>query len=332
MILTKTPLRVSLVGGGTDLYPFYHNHGGGKVVSFTINKYVYILVNKPMEDKVRVSYSKTENVKLARDVEHELVRACLKKMRIHNNIEIVSVADIPGSGSGLGSSSAFTVGLLNALTQFKIKNGMDYWSIDLAEEACDVEIEMCGKPIGKQDQYACAYGGFNMFEFHPGGDVEVRRIGLTPELLEELNKRLMLFYTGITRPSDPILREQNVNIKSTINTYQIMEAMRNLAQKTYEELLLGNISCIGDALYLNWSLKKQLADGITNDQIDDWYNTGLRHGAVGGKVLGAGGGGFMLFYVPKDRQKEVLDHMPLKHVPFKIVSEGSRVIYPGMEE
>lgn len=327
MILTKTPLRISLVGGGTDLPDFYEKHGGA-VVSFTIDKYVYVAVNKPMENKVRVSYSENENVSLARDVKHELVRACLEKMGIHNQIEIVSISDIPGKGTGLGSSSAFTVGLLNALTQFSILHREKYpvlW--DVAETACDIEIKMCGKPIGKQDQYACAYGGLNHLVFNKDGKVDLKRIPMKDDLLEELNSRLMLFYTGITRRSSDILNLQKDTIRTEDNVVYFMEKMRDDAVNLYEELSTGNIHVVGDFLHKNWMRKRQLAPLITDENIDRWYKIARDHGAAGGKLLGAGGGGFMLFYVPKEYQKSVLDNLPLVHIPFKIDKKGTRIAY-----
>lgn len=331
MIVVRTPLRISLVGGGTDLPEFYRHNNGGAVVSFTIDKYVYIAVNRPFENKVRVSYSETENVLFAEDVQHELVRNCLKKMNITQNIEIVSISDIPGRGTGLGSSSAFTVGLLNALVQFGIKyrppGHKCYDHLNVAEESCDVEIRMCGKPIGKQDQYASAYGGLNYFEFKPDDSVDIHRITMKKEHTEELNKRLMLFWTGITRRADTVLDEQNENIEKEDNTRLLMEKMKYLAHDMYIALSQGNISIVGDYLHKNWMFKKQLASNITNDKINAWYEMARIKGAVGGKVLGAGGGGFMLFYVPKDKQDAVRDELPLKQVPFKISNMGTEVIY-----
>lgn len=329
MILVKTPLRISLVGGGTDLPSFYRKHGGA-VVSFTIDKYVYVAVNKPMENKVRVSYSETENVRLSRDLKHDLIRACMEKTGIINQVELVTVADIPGSGTGLGSSSALTVGALNALVQFGIKHHRSkkcYDVTDVAEEACDVEIRMCGKEIGKQDQYASAYGGLNHFIFNPDDSVEVKRIPMSDDLLEELNSRLLLFYTGKTRKSSDILKMQNEHIRNDDNVVYIMEKMRDLANEMYVQLMTGNISCVGEMLHKNWVWKRNLSPNITDHDINKWYMIAKNYGATGGKLLGAGGGGFMLFYVDKRYQEDVLNHMPLKQIPFKITRKGTELVY-----
>lgn len=332
MIITRTPLRISLVGGGTDLPSFYARHGGA-VVSFTIDKYVYIAANRPFENKLRISYSKTENVVFSKDVKHELVKACLERMGITHRIEVVSISDIPGKGTGLGSSSAFTVGLLNALTQYcllyQIGEGKMYDSLnlDVAEAACDVEINYCGKKIGKQDQYAVTYGGLNHFVFNQDGMVEIKRIPLKEGYLEELNSRLLLFWTGRTRKSSEVLDKQNQNIRSDDNTVYLMEKMRDLALELYGELLLGNIGAIGDMLHRNWMYKRQLADNITDPEIDGWYDTARHHGAVGGKLLGAGGGGFMLFYAPQKHHARIKSELPLRHVPFKITDKGTKLVY-----
>lgn len=332
MIVTRTPLRISLVGGGTDLPSFYRNQArGGAVVSFTIDKYIYIAVNMPFENKVRVSYSQTENVKLARDVRHEIVNACLDKMGITHRIEIVSISDIPGKGTGLGSSSAYTVGLLNALTQHcilhQINSARHYENTDVAEEACDVEIRLLGKPIGKQDQYAVAYCGLNQLIFSQKGDVNVRRIPLSNDKMKELSDHLLLFYTGKTRKSSEVLAKQNQNIKDDDNVVFLMEKMRDMAYEMYSELLSGNISAVGELLDKNWSFKRRLADNISDTQIDELYMKAKDLGAVGGKVCGAGGGGFMLFYAPPIKHRQIADNLGLRQVPFNITRQGTKLVF-----
>lgn len=327
MIITKTPLRVSLVGGGTDL-PAFSKYHGGAVVSFSIDKYIYIHVNRPFENKVRVSYSKTENALLARDISHELVRNSLEFAGITHRIEVVSISDIPGEGSGLGSSSAFTVGLLNALNQHNILHQLGKkYTLDVAKAACEVEINMCGKNVGKQDQYAVTYGGLNHFLFNKDGTVEIKRIQLKKDDFEQLNKKLMLFYTGKKRQSSTVLDKQTDNIRSHDNVVYMMEKMRDMAMELYQELLLGNIDSVGDYLHRNWMMKRQLADNISDPQIDEWYKIARDSGATGGKLCGAGGGGFMLFFAPAGHRRKIADKLPLRQVPFNISRRGTELIY-----
>jgi D-glycero-alpha-D-manno-heptose-7-phosphate kinase len=342
MICIKTPLRISLVGGGSDIKSFYKKHGPGAVVSFTINKFIYIMVNRKFDGKVRVSYSVTENVETADQVQHELVRACLHRMGIQKGIEIVSVADIPGKGSGLGSSSAFTVGLLNALNQYRLLHGGDDVELieDVAEEACRIEIDRCEKPVGKQDQYAVAYGGLNYFRFNKDGSVDIERLPkynnnkMAPQekakkrtqLYWELESYLLLFWTGITRRSANILsRQTKISSPSKINA---LKEMAEWARSMALDLERCYTSNIGDLLHYNWELKKTLVDTISNPQIDSWYESARRAGAQGGKICGAGGGGFMLFWAPPDRHLAIKKAVGLRHIPFKIDPRGTR-LYGG---
>lgn len=330
MIIVRTPLRISLVGGGSDLSAFYENYSPGGVVSFTIDKYVYIAVNRKFDQDIRISYSLTENVADVDCIQHELVRECLIRMGVSESIEIISVADIPGKGSGLGSSSAFTVGLLNALSQYRILyNGDDYEPIqDVAEEACEIEIEKCGKPIGKQDQYACAYGGMNYFGFYKGGKVGIKRIPLKEEFKRKFEEHLLLFWTGRTRASSSILTEQSSNILNKY--YGIMENldyMATLAGELCEDLSEENLLSVGDFLHKNWMAKTKLATFISDEEIDNWYQFGIGAGADGGKLCGAGGGGFLLFWAKPHLHEAIKKAVGLRHIPVKIEEKGTSLIY-----
>lgn len=330
LIMTKTPFRVSLVGGGTDLPSFYRNHDYGAVVSLAIDKYMYIMVNQKFDDFIRVSYSTTEIVTHPDDIQHPLVRECLKRMNIKKGIEIVSVADIPGQGTGLGSSSAFTVGLLNALIQFCVYHDIDFEPLtDLAEEACKIEIERCGAPIGKQDQYAAAYGGVNYFKFLADETVEIERFPLKPEVKRDLERHLMLFYIGNRKPESEILTKQTKFLdENDQNTRLRHLAMRQYAETTAEYMRSGTIDHLGYLLHENWMMKREIVSGIETGMILKYYENALDAGAEGGKVLGAGGGGFMLFFAPPEKQEAVRTALdPLRYVSFRISEEGSRLVY-----
>jgi D-glycero-alpha-D-manno-heptose-7-phosphate kinase len=325
MQITQTPFRISLVGGGTDLESFYKTHGPGCVVSFTIDRFMYIAVNPKFDGNVRVSYSVTEVVEDASMLLHELARECLHRMGISKGIEVISVADMPGRGTGLGSSSAYTVGLLNALSQYRIYHpGEPYQSIeDVAEEACKIEIERCGKPIGKQDQYAVAYGGLNQFVFHPDGFVSINPIPLTSDVKDEMEKHMLLFWIGRRRSSREILSEQKKITEGA--KIDALEAMAQLARILYAELDRGVTENIGRYLHENWEMKKSLVKGISDPQIDNWYRKAREAGAVGGKVAGAGGGGLLLFWAEPEYHIDIKATLGLRHVPFKIEPRGTRL-------
>lgn len=320
MIITKTPLRISFTGGGTDL-PEYYLKDGGAVVSCGINKYIYITVNKKFDDRIRVSYSRTEIVDEVRDLHHELIRECMKLVGIRGGIEITSIADIP-SGTGLGSSSAFTVGLLNALHTY---NGYSPSAEELARQACEVEIGVLKHPIGKQDQYAAAYGGTNYFRFNRDGTVERRRIYLNDANARLMRQKLLLLYTGITRDANAILVEQKHNTAARLET---LDFMRNQADEMYRELTEeGFTEHFGRMLHEGWQQKRELASTISSGPINELYDTALRAGAAGGKLLGAGGGGFLLFYCDEDRQDAVEKATGLVRTYFHPSLRGSRVIF-----
>lgn len=321
MVITRTPLRISFCGGGTDLPKYYENsESPGRVFSATIDKYIYIILNRKFDGKIRVSYSITENVETVDDIRHDLVRNTMKAFNMGSGWEIVSVADIPGHGSGLGSSSAFTVGLINAI-QHEILGPNHV--LPKAEMACNIEIVKCGKPIGKQDQYACSLGGMNEFCFGQDGRVWAQPI-TNQKSIRGLHNNLMLFYLGQRKDKD-ILRQQN----SLMNDEKMksMAMMAELANEAYLEMETGNFYAIGQLLDINWELKRTLSPGISNAKIQNIYARAMRYGAKGGKVLGQGGGGFMLFYVPSRNQEAVRESIGLKHVPFNFVDKGTQVIY-----
>ena len=323
MILVRTPFRVSFAGGGSDIASFYKKHDGC-VLSTTINKYMYISIHPNFERKQTVlKYSQTEIVDDIEDIEHNYFRQILINTNV-SGVELVSTADIP-SGTGLGSSSSFTVGLLHALYAYKGK----YISKErLASEACEVEIEQLENPIGKQDQYAAAYGGLNFIQFRRDDSVVVEPILMNNKSLHHLEANLMLFYTGRLHSASEILKEQKVNIVAGDKEKNQLE-MCELARTLREELQKNNIDAMGEILHQNWLLKRTLATGITNPAIDEAYDKAINAGAVGGKLLGAGGGGFLLFYVPLDKQDSVKKAIGLPQLPMAFDRQGSAVIYVG---
>lgn len=325
MIISKTPLRISFVGGGSDLPSYFqHSEEGGAVVSTAINKYVYIMVNKKFDDTFRISYSKTENVKRILQIKHPIVREVLKKLNI-NGVEITSIADIPSSGTGLGSSSAFTVGLLHALFAYQQKFVSEY---DLANMACEVEIDLLKEPIGKQDQFGTAFGGLKFLIFHPDGDVTIDPIFCLRETKEAIQRNTLLLYTGITRNASKILAKQDANILKDKHKQKIMKKMVQLAYDLNDCLRQNQINTFGEILHTNWMYKKELDDGISNSQIDQWYNIARKHGAIGGKVLGAGGGGFLLFYAPFEKHDAIKKALPrLLPCDFQFENQGSQIIF-----
>lgn len=324
MIISRTPLRISFVGGGSDL-PSFHSHEPGAVVSTTINKYIYITVNRKFDHKIRASYSVTEIVDHVDDLRHELIREALKMTGQSGGIEITSISDIPSQGTGLGSSSTYTVGLLNALYAHI---GQHAGAERLAREACIIEIERCGKPIGKQDQYIAAYGGLQHIQFNPDESVYVDPIICNPAVKRTLQRNLMMLYTGITRSSETILREQNANTASSEEKRSSLRRMVRLAGDLRAALSANDLNGFGELLHQGWMEKKSLASGISDQRIDRWYDTARQHGAIGGKILGAGGGGFLLLYVPQDRQAEVAGALPdLQRIDVHFAPQGSKIIY-----
>lgn len=320
MIITKTPLRISFTGGGTDL-PDYYNVHDGAVVSAGINKYMYITVNPKFDHKIRLSYSETEIVDEVDELRHDIVKECMRMVGITGGIEITSIADIP-AGTGLGSSSAFAVGLLNALYTY---TGQRPSAEELASKACEIEISILKHPIGKQDQYAAAYGGINYFEFHKDGSVLRKRIYLPEADARDMRQKLMLFYTGITRSADNVLKEQK---KNTADKIAVLDYMRDQAKSMCSILSTeGFNEKFGEMLHDGWMHKQTLAGSISDPVIKGYYETAIEAGAVGGKLLGAGGGGFLLFYCDEANQKKVEEAIGLRRVDFHVSLNGSRVVF-----
>lgn len=323
MIITRTPFRVSFAGGGSDIASFYEKHEGS-VLSTAINKYMYISVHPSFSGTETVlKYSKTESVSDLSKIEHKYFKQMLTMLDV-KGVEIVSTADVP-AGTGLGSSSSFTVGVLHALYAYKGK----YASKErLASEACDVEIKYLLNPIGKQDQYAAAYGGLNFYQFRKYGSVTVEPVIMRDSARQQLERNMMMFYTGQLHSASAILKEQSSNItKGDKEANQLK--MCGLAYDLRRELQSNNIDAMGEILHENWMLKKTLASGISNTAIDQAYEAALASGATGGKLLGAGGGGFLLFYVPEEKQRAVKEAIGLPQMPMAFDRQGSEVIYVG---
>ena len=326
MIISKTPLRASLFGGGTDFKAYFETStiGYGSVLSAALDMHVYIAVNKKFDDKIRVVYSGNELVDSVDEVKHNIIREALKLTGITKGIEVIYMADIPLSGAGIGlaSSSALAVGVLNALHAYK---GEFVTPETLAKEACIIEIEKLGQRIGIQDQYAVANGGFKRYRFLNDGTVNA-----TPLISDEKNKEmlynnLMMFFTGNTRDSRKILSEQSDNIE---NKRKMLDELVLTVDRVYEEISKNNVGIVGTELKKTWEIKKSLSSGISNENIDKMYDLAITAGATGGKILGAGGGGFLLLYVEdkcKEKVKQVLKDY--REVPFKVDNEGSRIIF-----
>jgi D-glycero-alpha-D-manno-heptose-7-phosphate kinase len=320
MIITRTPFRVSFAGGGSDLREFYSKNGYGAVVSAAINKYMYIVIHPYFHDKIRLKYSKTEDVENIDEIQHPIVRECLRKAKLGKGVEIASFADVP-AGTGLGSSSAFTVGLLNALYAYK---GKVVSKERLAAEACEIEIDILKEPIGKQDQYAVAYGDINYIKFNKNETVDVSPILLTETAREKLKDRLCLYYIGGKRKAADILNEQKRNMLDS-EKFQNLRKMAMLADELRDALNGENVDSLGGLLHQGWLYKKELAIGISNKNIDALYDKAIEHGASGGKLLGAGGSGFLLFYT--DKHDGLKKHLGCKVLPFNIDREGTKIIF-----
>jgi D-glycero-alpha-D-manno-heptose-7-phosphate kinase len=324
MIISRTPLRMSFVGGGSDLPDFYRRQVGA-VISTAIDKYVYVTVNKKFDNAIRVAYAKTEEVDGVHLIEHRLVRAALNHLGINGGIEVTTVADIPSRGTGLGSSSSFTVALLHALQAYL---GRHATSESLAADTCHIEINLCGEPIGKQDQYAAAYGGFNLIEFLPDEAVKVSPVICPAATLAQVQQRMLVLYTGITRSASSVLQAQSASLRSDEVKRKTLQTMVALTYQLRDELQHGNVDALGQILHENWELKKTLTGGISTSEIDGWYERARKAGAVGGKLLGAGGGGFMLFDAPPERHEVIAHAIPeLRRIPVGFERFGSQVIF-----
>lgn len=323
MLITKTPFRVSFCGGGSDLAAYYEKFGGC-VLSTSINKYMYISIHPYFNpEQTCLKYSENELVEDIKDIKHKIFRQVLSDMKI-SGVEISSTADIPG-GTGLGSSSTFTVGLLHTLYCYKGKFASKG---RLAKEACEVEIEKLGSPIGKQDQYAASYGGLNFIQFNKDDTVSVSPIMMHSETYKTLQDNLLMFYTGTTRSANSILSEQKRNI-SQDDKNDNLKKMCLLAKDMKEALESNELAPFGRILHKSWELKRTLASGISNPEIDKAYERAMNSGALGGKLLGAGGGGFLLFYCEKEKQDTLRKSIGLREFDFNFEHDGTSVAYIG---
>jgi len=329
MVTTRTPLRLSFNGGGTDLPVFYEREDGA-VISATIDKFLYVTVKRHSElflENYRLNYSDTEHVDELDDVKNSIARECLRFMGVKPPIYISTIADLPGS-TGLGSSASFTVGLLNALHTFAQARVS---AAQLAEEACHIEMEVLKKPIGKQDQYAAAFGGFNQFFFQQNGKVVISPKHLPGKQIERFFDSLLLFWTGITRSADLVLKKQQENTAEKIESLREMKELSFRLSASIEKSI--DLQEFGRILSAGWDLKRDLTDTITNSQIDAWYHKALQAGAYGGKLCGAGGGGFLLFVVPEAKQAAVREALSeLTCLPVRYESKGSQVVYLDMKQ
>jgi D-glycero-alpha-D-manno-heptose-7-phosphate kinase len=323
MIITSTPFRISFSGGGSDLVDYYSQEPG-VVLSTAIDKYMYLAVKPHFDRDFRVSYSKTEHADTVDQIEHGIVRECLKLLGIDQGCEIVSMADLPAR-TGLGSSSSFTVGLLHALYAHQ---GKVVSPDRLAAEACRIEIEKLGEPIGKQDQYIAAYGGMQLIQFNPDGTVFVNPVACTVETRRQLNQRLVMFFVGGARDARDILARQK---QSTRNRMEALRVMCRIAHQLHSVIVESqSLKQFGLLLHEAWQAKKTLEPSISNPQIDEYYARGLRSGALGGKLLGAGGGGFLLFYCEPEQQDSLRRELAeLRELPFSFEAQGSRIVHIG---
>jgi D-glycero-alpha-D-manno-heptose-7-phosphate kinase len=326
MIVARAPLRIPLGGGGTDL-PSYYSRYGGFVLSAAINKYVYISINRPqVDDLIRVKYSKSETVEDLNEVQHELVREAMRLTGVERGVEIVSMADVP-AGTGMGSSGSFLIALLRALHAMKHEHVAPG---QLAEEACHIEIDMVGSPVGKQDQYVAAFGGISCFEIAPSGEVAVTRLPLNNHRLDEFRTNLLLFYTGIQRSAMDILEEQKRDTtQAKDNVVESLHKTKALGLEIKEALVAGDFNRYGELLDVHWQNKKRRSAKISDSRIDRWYEMARDNGALGGKLIGAGGGGFFFFYCPNSHKRQLREAMAeegLREMQFDFDFEGAKVV------
>jgi D-glycero-alpha-D-manno-heptose-7-phosphate kinase len=321
LIIVQTPLRISLFGGGTDFSSFFMEEGGC-VLSSAIDKYIFVTIKERFDDKLRIGYTQTEMADEVDQIHHELIRESLRLTGIERGVEITTMGDIPSEGSGLGSSSTVVVGALHAMYSY---HGEIVPAEKLAREACTIEIETLKKPIGIQDQYIAAYGGFRFFEFLPSGEVKAEKVRLSAEGQRILNNNFMLFFTGVSRSASSILKEQTNNMKDRRGELREIKQMAWQARCDIEK---GNFDTLGTLIHQSWELKKRLAGTISNPHINEMYETARRAGAIGGKLTGAGGGGFLLLYVPYECQNKVRSALDgLQELPFRLEADGTKVIF-----
>ena len=324
MIITRSPMRISLGGGGTDLSSYYLEHGGF-LISGAIDKYVYITIHRTFVNELIIKYSKMERVKTLNEVQHPIIREALKLVNVKPSyLEITSMSDIP-AGTGLGSSGSFTTALLKAIHTYE-RNIVH--PQELAEQACHIEIDILGEPVGKQDQYIAAYGGITCFRFLKNGEVEAWPLKISPETRYTLEDNLLLFFTGYSRKSSSILKEQDDKSKQhdpdMIQNLHYIKDMGKRSQKAFEA---GDLNEFAEIMKEHWEYKKQRSSSMSSTDIDEWYNLAMRNGALGGKLIGAGGGGFLMFYSQdKMRLRHAMKKAGLHEVRFRFDFEGTRVV------
>ncbi len=325
IVLSKTPLRITFTGGGTDIPSYYKEHGPGAVVSAAVSHYIYVASGINFyPDEIRVAYSKTENaLKSIDEIQHPTVREAMRLLTVKSGVQLVSITEIPSRGTGLGSSSSFLVGVLNTL---HTRKGEKISPRQLAEEACLIEREILREPGGRQDQYIAAYGGIKYMEFAKDGKVSLKDIHIDYNDMKDLERHIMLFYTGKERSSTKIHVTQAKGTEDHIESY---DRMRDAAKETALAMEKGDMEQIGALLHENWELKKTLANGISNPMIDRWYGAARKHGALGGKIIGAGGGGFLMVFAPQKRHAEIAKALNggLRQVPLTFELEGSKIVY-----
>ena len=326
MIITRTPLRITLGGGGTDLPSYYERHGGF-VISAAIDKYVYIGINRTFTDDYFIKYSALERVDCVNDIEHPIVRSALLLHQLGPALEIVSLADIP-AGTGLGSSGTFTVGLLRALYAFKREH---VTAGALAEEACHIEIDLLGQPVGKQDQYIAAYGGLTCLDFGHSGRVHVSPLSISNETLHDLEEHLLMFFTGYSREASAVLQDQKTRSEAGDGRmFDNLHMVKKIGMATKEALEDGDTVRFAALMHEHWLHKKERSDGISSPEINRWYDLGMENGALGGKLVGAGAGGFLLFYAhDRVRLREAMAAEGLSEVRFSFDHDGSTVMSRG---
>lgn len=325
--MSKAPLRISLAGGGSDL-PSFYNLEEGQVFSFSIDKYVYIACHELFSGGLRLSYSKTETVSSILDISHPLIRETLKLLNFEESIEIGSFADVPGFGTGLGSSSAFTVALLAAIRKYSKK---DFDAKFLAESASTVEIEKCFEPIGKQDQYASAYGGVNQIIFHTNNSVTVNQF-YSKSISNFLEQSISLFYLGVGRDASAILRHQNKAMREGGNKFELVKRIRDRVPELMESVIEQNIEAMAKIIRDSWEDKKRLETQISNSSIDKVISSAISAGALAAKVVGAGGGGFLMVVFDPEKRKEFLDRFKvLRNLPFKVSNRGAEIVFSDEE-
>jgi D-glycero-alpha-D-manno-heptose-7-phosphate kinase len=319
VIIVQTPLRISLFGGGTD-FPGYFKNEGGCVLSTAINKYIFVVIKERFDDFLRIGYTQTEIVDNIDDIHHELIREAFRKTGINKGVELITMGDIP-AGTGLGSSSTVTVGALHAMYAYR---NVAISPECLADEACDIEVNVLKKPIGFQDQYIAAYGGLRFIEFCQDGQIIPEELKLDPETYRKLGENLMLFFTGVTRKAETILSEQKDNINQRL---PVLRKLKEMAYQSRDALQAGRVDEIGYLLHESWQLKKQLANGISNSVFEDLYDSAIHAGAFGGKITGAGGGGCLLLYCPPGKRENVREALNgLRELPFRMDPEGTKTI------